>query len=138
MSLEGLWQLVRFGLVGGLSTLLYMGTYAAVTTSGVSYVLAALVAFAVSASIGFLLHHFWTFRVESRPQRQGFARWLALQLSVLGINIGLLAVLVEALGLDRLVAQAVLLPMIPLATFVLSRRWVFAHGGLSNASPRTG
>ena len=53
------------------------------------------------------------------------ARWLALQGTVIGFDIALLAVLVHAVGLDRILAQVVLLPLIPLLTFLLSRRLVF-------------
>jgi putative flippase GtrA len=117
-------ELVRFAVVGSGSTLLYLGMYALLVTVGTSYVLAAVVSFIASAGFGFLLHHRWTFRTrqESWP---GLARWLALQGSVLIANIAALAVLVAVLGVDRLLAQTLLLPAIALTTFVLSRRIVF-------------
>ncbi|HEY6757916.1 MAG TPA: GtrA family protein [Baekduia sp.] len=119
-----LFELIRFGLVGGLSTLLYLGIYAVLVWIGAGFVLAALVAFALSGGLGFVLHHRFTFRTDD-PTAGGMARWLALQGTVLAINIALLTVLVHAAGLDRVVAQVILLPLIPLLTFAASRQLVF-------------
>jgi putative flippase GtrA len=122
-------ELIRFGLVGGLSTLLYLGIYSGLVWAGAGFVLAALVAFAGSAGAGFLLHHRFTFRTND-PSAGSLVRWLTLQGTVIGINIALLALLVRAADIDRVVAQVLLLPLIPLLTFVVSRRFVF------NAAPR--
>jgi putative flippase GtrA len=121
---ERVTELIRFGLVGGLSTLVYLGLYAAVIGLGGGFVLAALIAFALSATLGFFLHHRFTFRVDG-PTANGMARWLLLQGTVVGVNIALLALLVHEADLNRIVAQIILLPVIPLLTFVASRQLVF-------------
>lgn len=121
---ERVTELIRFGLVGGLSTLVYLGLYAATIGLGGGFVLAALIAFALSATLGFFLHHRFTFRVDN-PTANGMARWLLLQGTVVGINIALLALLVHGADLNRIVAQVILLPVIPLLTFVASRQLVF-------------
>jgi putative flippase GtrA len=123
-SRQRLLELIRFGMVGGLSTLIYLGLYAGVIALGGGFVLAALVAFAVSTTSGYLLHHRFTFRTDD-PTGRGWVRWLLLQGSVVAINIGLLALLVHAAGWNRIVAQIVLLPVIPLLTYAASRHLVF-------------
>jgi putative flippase GtrA len=124
ISRDRLAELVRFGLVGGLSTVLYLGVYALLIGVGVSLALAALAAFAVSTTSGYLLHHRFTFRTDD-PSAGGWLRWLALQGTVIGIDIVLLTVLVHGAGLNRILAQVVLLPIIPVLTFLASRRLVF-------------
>jgi putative flippase GtrA len=121
---ERVTELIRFGMVGALSTLVYLGFYAAVIGVGGGFVLAALTAFALSATTGFILHHRFTFRVAA-PTANGMIRWLLLQGTVVGVNIALLALLVHGADLNRIVAQVVLLPIIPLLTFVASRQLVF-------------
>jgi putative flippase GtrA len=128
---ERVTELIRFGLVGALSTLVYLGFYAAVIGVGGGFVLAALSAFALSATLGFILHHRFTFRVDA-PTANGMARWLLLQGTVVGINIALLALLVHGADLNRIVAQVILLPVIPLLTFVASRRLVFRPGAIGD------
>jgi putative flippase GtrA len=121
---ERLAELVRFGLVGGLSTGIYLGIYAGIVQAGGGFALAALAAFAASTTSGYLLHHRFTFRTDD-PTPGGWVRWLALQGAVIGVDIALLTVLVQRAGLDRIVAQVVLLPVIPALTFLAGRRLVF-------------
>lgn len=117
-------EIARFGAVGALSTLTYLAVYGAALLAGVAFVLAAVAGFAVSALCGYLLHDRWTFRTRT-PTRAGLARWLLLQGTVLALNIGALAALVTQVGLQRFVAQAILLPLLPPTTYLLSRRHVF-------------
>jgi putative flippase GtrA len=118
-------EFVRFGAVGASSTLLYLAIYTAAVLISVPFGLAAVVAFAVSGGYGYLMHDRWTFRTNA-PSRGGLTRWLILQGSVLALNLLALWALVHQAGFDRLVAQVVLLPLIPCATYLLSRRRVFA------------
>jgi putative flippase GtrA len=117
-------EFVRFGAVGASSTILYLAVYGGGVLVGVPFILAALAAFVLSAVCGYLLHHRWTFRTNA-PTRRGLARWLMLQSTVLGCNLLALWALVVQAGIDRLLAQVLLLPLLPLATYLLSRRRVF-------------
>jgi putative flippase GtrA len=118
-------ELVRFYAVGASSTLLYIAVYAGGLVVGLPFGLAAAGAFVVSAVYGYAMHDRWTFRTKA-PTRAGLARWLILQISVLALNLLALWGLVRQVGLDRLVGQVILLPLIPCATYLLSRRRVFA------------
>jgi putative flippase GtrA len=93
---------------------------------GVPYLLAAFAAFVVSASIGYWLHEHWTFK-GATPTVRGWLSWLAAQGGATGLNIALLALLVDGFGLDSILAQAVLLPVTPVVTYLIGRRWVFSR-----------
>lgn len=116
--------MLRFGLVGVSSTLLYFAVYSVGVLLGVAFALAAVAAFVISAACGYLLHDRWTFRANA-ASGAGLARWLALQGTVLGLNLLALWGLVQGAGLHRIVAQFALLPLIPLATYFMSRRRIF-------------
>ena len=117
-------ELARFGLVGGFNAATYFGGYTAGVLVGVPYLLSALVAFALSASLGYWLHEHWTFK-GGAPTIRGWLSWLAAQGSATGLNLVLLAILVDGLGVGEILAQAVLLPMTPAVTYLVGRRWVF-------------
>jgi putative flippase GtrA len=117
-------ELIRFCMVGTLSTVIYLGVYSGLIWIAAGYALAALSAFAASTTVGFFLHHRFTFRTRA-PTTRGMARWLVVQGTVISIDIALLAALVHGAGFGRILAQIVLLPIIPLVTFVASRRLVF-------------
>lgn len=118
-------ELVRFGLVGGFNAATYFGGYTALVLVGVPYLLSALVAFLVSASLGYWLHEHWTFK-GATPTVRGWVSWLAAQGTATLLNLALLALLVDGFGLDSIVAQAVLMPVTPIATYFVGRRWVFS------------
>jgi putative flippase GtrA len=119
-------ELVRFGLVGGFNAATYFGGYTALVLIGVPYLLGALVAFFVSASLGYWLHEHWTFK-GGQPTVRGWLSWLAAQGAATGLNLVLLAVLVDGFDVGKILAQAVLLPVTPAVTYVVGRRWVFSR-----------
>jgi putative flippase GtrA len=118
-------ELVRFGLVGGFNAATYFGGYTALVLLGVPYLLGALIAFFVSASLGYWLHEHWTFK-GATPTLRGWVSWLAAQGIATLLNLALLALLVDGFGLDSILAQAVLMPVTPIATYFVGRRWVFS------------
>jgi putative flippase GtrA len=118
-------EFVRFGAVGASSTLLYLAIYTGAILLGLPFGAAAVAGFALSGVYGYTMHDRWTFRTNA-PSRGGLARWLILQGSVLALNVLALWLLVRQAGVERILAQALLLPLIPCATYLLSRRRVFA------------
>jgi len=120
-------EILRFLAVGASSTLLYFALYSAAIVLGVPFGLAAVLAFCVSALYGYLVHDRWTFRTTA-ASAGGLARWLTLQGALIVANIGGLWLLVHRAGLDRIVAQLVILPLIPLLSYTLSRWHVFGVG----------
>lgn len=117
-------EIARFGIVGATSTIAYLAIYAAAVLTGIPFVAATLIAFVLSAGCGYVLHDRFTFRTNT-PSRPGLARWLILQGAVLALNIVALWTLVEQAGMNPLLAQVLLLPLLPLTTYLLSRRRVF-------------
>jgi putative flippase GtrA len=120
-------ELARFGLVGGFNAATYFGGYTAGVLVGVPYLLSALVAFFLSASLGYWLHEHWTFKGAS-PTVRGWLSWLAAQGGATLLNLALLAALVDGFSVDEILAQAVLMPVTPVATYLIGRRWVFNRG----------
>jgi putative flippase GtrA len=119
-------ELVRFGLVGAFNAATYFGGYAALVLLEVPYLLAAVASFATSASLGYWLHEHWTFK-GARPTVRGWVSWLGAQGGATLLNLALLAVAVDVVGLDKILAQLVLLPVTPAATYLVGRRWVFSR-----------
>jgi putative flippase GtrA len=119
-------ELARFGLVGVFNAGTYFSLYAAGVLAGVPYLLSAIIAFALSASIGYWLHEHWTFK-GGQPTIRGWMTWLAAQGGATALNVALLAIAVDVLGAGEIVAQAVLLPVTPAATYLVGRRWVFSR-----------
>ena len=54
-------------------------------------------------------------------------RWAVVQSAGLGLNLGLLYLLVHDAGLDELVAQALATVAVTISTFLVNRAWTFRH-----------
>jgi putative flippase GtrA len=124
---EVLGQLVRFGLVGGLSTLVYAAVYWPLATYVLYPVLAVPIAFAVAVVFGYVLHSGWSFKGHGNartPATQG--KFLLVQAVGMGLNAVFTWVLTGPLFHGP--TWWPLVPAVtvtPLATFVLQRWWVF-------------
>jgi putative flippase GtrA len=119
-------QFIRFCIVGLSNTALSLIVFVIAVSTGVPYLAASCGAFAVGALNGYTLNRVWTFKAGSF-RAQGLARYFLVQGLGLGLNVGLLAALVEGLNLGSIPAQAMLLPVISILTFALNRRWTFGR-----------
>lgn len=124
-------QLIRFGIAGVISTVIYSAVYLPLAWwvfPGNRAVLAVPFAFAVAVTAGFFLHSAWSFKGHGSRDNSG--RQHAKFLLVQGFGL-LLNALFTWIITGPLFHGAVWLPLIPivtvtpLATFALNRQWVF-------------
>ena len=124
---ETVGQLVRFAIVGFSLAALYSAIYWYLATYVMTPVLAVVVAFLVSVSIGFVLHSRWSFRGHGRHEDNVLkTKFLLVQLSGFFMNEIFTWVLTGPLV--RGPTWWPLIPAIfvtPLATFILNRQLVF-------------
>lgn len=118
-------QLVRFCVVGGTGYLVNLGLFSfLVRGADAHYMLAAVVAFCVAWTNNFVLNKFWTFRSHELSAVQQGARYLAVSLVALGLNLLLLEGLVQA-DVAEVTAQAVAIAAVMPVNYLLNRRWSF-------------
>jgi putative flippase GtrA len=124
VNLRILVQWLRFAAVGVTNTLLSTAIFAALVHLGVHYLLGSTLAFAVGALNSYTLNRRWTFHSHAPPAPE-LARFLGVQAVGLGVNLALLAALVEVVSIHHLYAQLLAFPAASIVTFALSRRWAF-------------
>lgn len=117
-------QWFRFAVVGVTNTLLSTAAYGLLVRSGLQYLAASAIAFALGALNSYALNRRWTFR-SSAPRATELGRFLCVQLIGLGTNLASLALLVDGAHIPRLAAQLLVFPLASLVTFGLSRQWAF-------------
>ena len=124
-------QLVRFGIAGGISTLIYAAVYlplAYYVFDREWAVLAVPPAFLVAVAAGFPLHSMWSFKGHGTRDQSGrqHLKFFLVQSFGLALNAAFTWIIT-----GPLLHGPVWLPMIPvltvtpLATFALNRQWVF-------------
>ena len=127
LSNDAFGQLVRFAIVGFSLAGVYSAIYWYLATYFMPPVVAVVIAFLVSVSIGFVLHSRWSFRGHGQEEDHRLkVKFLLVQGSGFLLNEAFTWVLTGPLMQGP--TWWPLVPAIfvtPLATFLLNRQWVF-------------
>src|SRR3954451_19988919 len=120
-------ELLELGLVGGSGYLIDLAVVALLTGSlGMHHVTAAIGAFAVAVTNNFLWNRYWTFGPGNGPAHFQAARFFAVSLASLALNIAVLQVLLSTGATGELTAQAIAVAAAMPFNFVGNRLWTFA------------
>ena len=121
-------QLVRYGLTGGLASLVNIGVYWVLAAGGMDPNLAWTIGFLAAVLVGYMVHSRWSFRGHGRRDnlaRTG-GRFFAVSLVSFALNQLWVWLLVRELVLPLWAPYPLVLGVTPLIIFSLNRRWVFA------------
>jgi dolichol-phosphate mannosyltransferase len=120
-------QLLKFGLVGASGYAVNLAVFAILTgPAEVHHIPAAIGAFGVAVASNFAWNRLWTF--DASEGHAGFqaARFFAVSLLGLAINLILLELFLSALGLPALASQALAVGLTMPVNFVGNKLWTFA------------
>jgi putative flippase GtrA len=121
------WQLIKFGLVGGSGYLINLGVFAFLSGNlGVHHLIAAVGAFCVAFCSNFLWNRHWTFGASDGHAGFQAARFFAVSVAALLINLAVLEALVGGTTLGDLTAQAIAVAVAMPFNFLGNKLWTFA------------
>jgi dolichol-phosphate mannosyltransferase len=120
-------QLLAFSAIGAVGAVVNLAVYVGqITLAGVAPLVAATVAFCVAVSHNYLANRWVTFR----RQRSGFAsqgaRFAVVSAVALGVNLGLLALLLGVM--QSIPAQILAIGVAMPVNFLGNKLWSFAGG----------
>ncbi len=119
-------QLAKFCVVGGVGYGVNLAVYKLLLDGAkVHYILAATGSFLVAASNNYWWNRHWTFRTERGHFGYQGLRFLIVSVLAYGANLAALALLVEAAGLGKFVAQAVAIVLVTPVNFIGNKLWSF-------------
>ncbi len=120
-------QLLKFGVVGASGYLINLAVFSVLADSvGVHHMAAAVGAFCVALANNFLWNRYWTFEPgEGHPGFQA-ARFLAVSVAGLLVNLAVLEVLVSGTSMGDLAAQAIAVAVAMPFNFLGNKLWTFA------------
>lgn len=121
------WQLIKFGFVGGSGYLINLGVFALLSGNfGLHHVAAAIGAFCVAVSSNFFWNRHWTFAAGHGHAGFQAARFFAVSVAALLINLAVLEALVGGTSLGELSAQAIAVAVAMPFSFLGNKLWTFA------------
>jgi putative flippase GtrA len=120
------WQLGRFLTVGASGFVINIVVYAVlVHPLALPYVGAAVVSNVVALSSNFALNRRWTFEATHGRRRLQAPRFAIVSVGGFGVNLFVLRICVEALGVPKLPAEVIASALAAPVNFLGSRQWAF-------------
>src|SRR3954464_2412233 len=118
-------QLAKFGAVGATGYVVNLAVYTALLRgAGWHYAYAATVSFLVAVTNNYLWNRVWTFRHQRGHVAFQGLRFLVVALVAYIANLGILSGLI-ALGMDKVLAQAVAIVLVTPLNFIGNKLWSF-------------
>jgi len=126
--------MLRFAVSGGLATVIHVGIFIfLVEWFALRPVLAAAPAFVFALFVSYGMNYHWTFSA-SAPHRIMLPRFVVVALLGLALNLGITYAVVDVAHYWYGYALLLVVLFVPLATFLLSKFWVFNEQ--DNDNPR--
>lgn len=128
--------MARYLLVGGLSTLVDWGVYYLLAIAvGWHYLTSLLVAQVLAAAVHYSLNKVFTFRCTSRQILRQIGAHALVSVAYLLVSMGLMYVLVDMLGLDKMLSRVATTGVMILASYFLHRAVTFNERFFTREKP---
>ena len=121
-------QPVKFVLVGAGGFVLNVCAFTVLFGLGAWYLAASVLAYLLSNGAMYVCNRYFTFGLSHRGFVGAYFRYLVVGVIVAALTALLLAALVEGLGIDPRLGQALALTALTPVAFLLIRRWTFQLG----------
>jgi len=118
-------RVLRYGVAGATSALSHLvTTVVLVESAGFEPTVASALGFGVSVIVSYVLQRAWVFR-SARRHREAIPLFLGVVLVAGNVNVVIVAVGTNALGLAYVIPQTVALVVIPIVNYVLNSLFTF-------------
>jgi putative flippase GtrA len=119
-------ELFKFGVVGATGYVINIAVFALLTQIlEAHHIPAAVAAFCVAVTNNFLWNRYWTFRATEGHAGFQAARFFAVSIAALGVNLIVLSLLVDEMGAPEVPSQAFAVAFAMPINFVGNKLWTF-------------
>jgi putative flippase GtrA len=118
-------QPVKFLIVGAGGYVVNLGIFAGFLAAGLGYAPNSVLSYFLSNALMYLGNRYFTFRLGHEGFWGAYLRYMLVGGVVAGLNLGILAALVEGTGIDSRIGLAISLLLVTPAAFLLFKRWTF-------------
>jgi len=122
-------QFVKFNIVGIINTAVTYGIYSLLVFLGVYHQIAVVCDYSVGIVFSFFLNKHVTFKVKRKTSPSMMGRMVLSYVLILGVNMGLLWILVDSLGYNKYLSQLVALALVSILSFLAQKYFVFTSRG---------
>lgn len=121
-------EFVKFGIVGGVGTLINICIlYLLTEKAGVYYMVSAILSFLVAMSSNFILNKVWTFKEEIKSKiGKKYLQFGVVSVLALIVNLFFLYIFTEFLGIYYIISQILAIGVALVINFLGNKIWTFS------------
>lgn len=122
---SGIGKVIKFGLVGVLNTLINWIIFAVLNFVGVYYIIANVIAYVIATINSYIWNSRWVFKYKGEDKKETTTKFILLNLAGLALNTMILYLLVDLIGLNKLIALVITTVIVMVINYIVNKIWVF-------------
>jgi len=119
-------QFIKFSIVGlintGIHYTVFLLFYRIVS---INYLIASVMGYCCGLLNSYLMNRKWTFNSGAVDKKNEFFKFIAVNVTALGINVASLRLLVESLGIKPEISQLASIGLSLIVNFIGNKYWTF-------------
>lgn len=119
-------RFIKFGMVGVLNTLVNWIIFFILNLFGMYYILANIIAYTLGTINSYLWNTLWVFKYREKASADTTIKFIILNLVGLGLNTGILYVLVDLYNLNKFIGLVITTIIVMIINYVVNKLWVFS------------
>jgi putative flippase GtrA len=118
------WKFLKFAMVGLASTMIYFLLLAVMSEFIANILILTAVCYALSMLLNYLMQSLYTFRAGP-PSRRAVSRYATMHAGALVFNSLAMKTMVDILSAPLIPSQILVMGVLAVSTFFISKLWVF-------------
>lgn len=123
---DGVIRFIKFGMVGVINTLVNWIIFFILNALGMYYILANIIAYILGTVNSYLWNTLWVFKYKDKASTETTIKFIILNLIGLGLNTGILYVLVDLYNLNKFIGLVITTAIVMIINYIVNKLWVFS------------
>ena len=123
---DGVIRFIKFGMVGVINTLVNWIIFFILNALGMYYILANIIAYILGTVNSYLWNTLWVFKYKDKASTETTIKFIILNLIGLGLNTGILYVLVDLCNLNKFIGLVITSAIVMIINYIVNKLWVFS------------
>ena len=123
---DGVIRFIKFGMVGVINTLVNWIIFFILNALGMYYILANIIAYILGTVNSYLWNTLWVFKYKDKASTETTIKFIILNLIGLGLNTGILYVLVDLCNLNKFIGLFITTAIVMIINYIVNKLWVFS------------
>ena len=123
---DGVIRFIKFGMVGVINTLVNWIIFFILNALGMYYILANIIAYILGTVNSYLWNTLWVFKYKDKASTETTIKFIILNLIGLGLNTGILYVLVDLCNLNKFIGLVTTTAIVMILNYIVNKLLVFS------------